>query len=179
MRRPLLPLALVLSMLLALVLAAGARAGTISVSGNVITFVAAPGEKNFVTVNWGNVGAGPAHIPSLSDHYDVAPGPGCTYSISLGAMCESAGTNPVFKVHLGDQNDIAGSSNDRAAGHHVELYGEDGDDAPESGGSSALLDGGPGNDELTPDEDDAGGGDAVLGGPGEDTLQTGNPTGTN
>jgi hypothetical protein len=179
MRRPLLPLALLLSTLLALAAAGGARAGTISVSGTVITFVAAPGEKNFVTVNWGNVGAGADYIPSLSDHYDVTPGPGCTYSVSLGAMCESAGTNPVFKVYLGDQNDIAGSSNDHSAGHHVELYGEDGDDDLESDASSDLLDGGPGNDELTADEDESGGGDVAVGGPGEDTLQTGNPTGTN
>lgn len=178
MRRPL-PLALLLSTLLALAAAGGARAGTISVSGNVITFVAAPGEKNFVTVNWGNVGAGPDYIPSLSDHYDVTPGPGCTYSVSLGAMCEGAGTNPVFKVLLGDQNDIAASTNDHAAGHHVELYGEDGDDDLDSDASSDLLDGGPGNDELTPDDDESGGGDVVVGGPGEDTLQTGNPTGTN
>jgi len=91
MPRPLLPLALVLSMLLP---AAAARAGTISVSGTVITFQAAPGEKNFLTVNWGNVGAGPDFIPSLDDHYDVTPGPGCTYSVSLGARCESAATRP-------------------------------------------------------------------------------------
>jgi len=69
--------------------------------------------------------------------------------------------------------------NEHAAGHHVELYGEDGDDDLESDGSSDLLDGGPGNDELTADEDDSGPADVVVGGPGEDTLQTGNPTGTN
>ncbi|WP_445147846.1 calcium-binding protein [Baekduia sp. Peel2402] len=179
MRHPLLPLALVLSMLLALAAAGGARAGTISVSGTVITFQAAPGEKNFLTVNWGNVGAGPDYIPSLDDHYDVTPGPGCSFSVSLGAQCPSAGTNPTFIVHLGDQNDIASSMNDHAAGHHVELYGEDGDDDLESDASSDLLDGGPGNDELTADEDEAGPGDVIVGGPGEDTLQTGNPTGTN
>lgn len=180
MRRPLLPLALAVSMLLALAAAVPiAQAGTIAVDGNVITFRAAPGEKNFVNVNWGNVAAGPDYIPSLSDHYDVTPGPGCTYDVALGAMCESAGTNPVFKVYLGDQNDVGASINDHAAGHHVELYGEDGDDDLESDASSDLLDGGPGNDELTADEDEAGPGDVVIGGPGEDTLQTGNPTGTN
>ena len=41
-----------------------------------------------------------------------------------------------------------------------------------------MLDGGNGNDELSPDDNDSGPGDVVRGGPGIDTLQTGNPTGT-
>ncbi len=172
MRRRLLPLALVL----AAVPAASAQAGTLSVSGTTITYQAAPGEANFVTVNWGNVGAGPDFIPVLDDHAPITPIPPCVAD-DVGARCESAGTNPTWIVRLGDGNDIASSSNDHAVGHHVEFYGEEGDDDLESDGSSDLLDGGPGNDELTPDEDDAGPGDVVVGGPGEDTLQTGNPTG--
>jgi RTX calcium-binding nonapeptide repeat (4 copies) len=174
MRRPLLPLALLILVLLP---AAAAQAGTLSVSGTTITYTAAPGEENFVTVNWGNVGAGPDFIPVLDDHAPITAIPPCV-SDDVGARCESAGTNPKWIVHLGDGKDIGSSTNDHAAGHHVELYGEDGDDDLESDGSSDLLDGGPGNDELTADEDDSGPGDVVIGGPGEDTLQTGNPTGT-
>lgn len=178
MRRPLLPLATALVAALALAPAA-AHAGTISVSGTTITYQAAPGEANFVTVNWGNVSAPADFIPSLDDHADITAIAPCTYDVALGARCESAGPNPTFVVHLGDGNDRGASINDHALGHRVELYGEDGDDDLESDASSDLLDGGPGNDMLTPDDDDSGPGDVVVGGPGEDTLQTGNPTGTN
>ena len=69
-------------------------------------------------------------------------------------------------VHLGDGNDLAESNNDHAAGHSVQFYGEDGDDDLQSQGSADLLDGGPGNDRLEPDDEDAGSGDIVVGGPG-------------
>lgn len=177
MRRPLLPLAALLVLILGLAPAA-ARAGTISVSGTTITYQAAPGEVNFVTVNWGNVGAPPDFIPTLDDHADITAIPPCTYD-DIGARCASAGSNPTFVVHLGDGNDVGQSINDHALGHHVELYGEDGDDDLDSDASSDLLDGGAGNDMLTPDDDDSGPGDSVVGGPGEDTLQTGNGVGTN
>ncbi|MBE2315643.1 hypothetical protein DVA67_006635 [Solirubrobacter sp. CPCC 204708] len=156
-----------------------AQAGEISASGTTITYRAAPGESNFVTVNWGNVGAGPDFIPSLDDHADIVAGAGCEYSISLNARCPSAGPNPTYVVYLGDGNDFAQSINDKAVGHSVTFYGEDGDDDMDSDGSSDVLDGGPGNDEFSPDDNDPGPGDVVRGGPGVDTLQTGNPTGGN
>lgn len=161
------------------VAAAGtAHAGEISASGTTITFRAAPGEANFVTVNWGNTSAGADFIPSLSDHYDTVPGAGCQYSVALGARCPSAGPNPTFIVYLGDGNDLGESMNDRAVGHSVTIYGEDGDDQLQSDASSDVLDGGPGNDELRPDDVETGAGDVVRGGPGIDTLQTGNPSAT-
>lgn len=159
-------------------LASAAHAGTISASGTTITFQASPGEANFVTVNWGNVGAGPDLLPSLHDHYDTVAGAGCEYSVALGATCPSAGPNPTFIVHLGDGNDLGESMNDRARGHTVTILGEDGDDRLSSASSSDVLDGGPGNDELSPDDEETGPGDVVRGGPGIDTLQTGNPTAT-
>jgi hypothetical protein len=172
-RRILLALCATTSLLLP---AAAAQAGTLSVSGTTITYTAAPGEENFFTVNWGNVGAGPDHIPAITDHVQITPTEGCElYAGSY--QCPSAGTNPTVIARLGDRNDIASSTNDHATGHHVELYGEDGDDNLDSDGSSDLLDGGNGNDEMSPDDDDPSGGDVVVGGPGEDTLQTGNPTG--
>ena len=170
---------LALSLLLTLLAAPNALAGTISASGTTITYQAAPGEENFVTVNWGNVGADESFIPTLDDHADITAVAPCEYSVALGARCPSAGTNPVFIVRLGDGNDLGESINDRAAGHHVELFGDDGNDTLQSDASSDLLDGGAGDDTLTPDDDDAGPGDRVVGGPGRDTLQTGNPTGIN
>src|SRR5215218_4076604 len=99
MRRPLLPLA---ALLIALALApAAARAGTLSMSGTTITYQAAPGEANFVTVNWGNVGAGPDFIPVLDDHAPITAVPPCV-SDDVGARCEPAGTNPTWIVRLGD-----------------------------------------------------------------------------
>jgi hypothetical protein len=150
--------------------ASAAHAGTLSVTGpNTITFQANPGEANFFTVNWGNVGAGPDYVPKFDDHVDIVPGPGCVVD-ALGGHCDAAGVNPTVIVHLGDGNDIAESSNDHAAGHSVQFYGEDGNDDLQSQGSADLLDGGPGNDRLQPDDDDAGPGDVVTGGPGTDSL---------
>ncbi|MDA0165179.1 hypothetical protein OM076_33225 [Solirubrobacter ginsenosidimutans] len=150
--------------------APAAHAGTLSITApNTITFQANPGEANFFTVNWGNVAAGPDYVPKFDDHVDIVPGPGCVVD-GLGGHCDAAGANPTVIVHLGDGNDIAESSNDHAAGHSVQFYGEDGNDDLQSQGSADLLDGGPGNDRLQPDEDDAGSGDVVTGGPGSDSL---------
>jgi hypothetical protein len=159
--------------------APAAHAGTLSITGpNQITFQANPGENNFFTVNWGNVGAGPDFVPKFDDHVDITPGPGCVVD-ALGGHCDIAGTSPTVIIHLGDGNDIAESNNDHAAGHSVQFYGEDGDDDLQSQGSADLLDGGPGNDRLEPDDDDAGSGDVVVGGPGVDSLWLDYATGGN
>src|SRR5687768_7320479 len=104
--------------------AAAAQAGTISADGTTITYVAAPGEKNFITVNWGNSGAGDDFIPSLDDHADIVAGANCEDSVSLNARCPSAGPNPTYVIRMGDGDDFGQSINDRAAGHRVEFYGE-------------------------------------------------------
>ena len=106
------------------VFAAGAsvaNAGTIRTDGiNTIYYDAAPGEANFVTVNWGNVAAGPDFIPKLDDHADIRYVAPCTVD-DLGAYCPTVGPNPRFIVHLGDGNDFGQSINDHAAGHSVVL----------------------------------------------------------
>jgi hypothetical protein len=153
-----------------------AHAGTLTLSGTTITYQASPGETNFFTVNWGNVGAGPEFVPKFDDHVDIQPGPGCVVD-ALGGHCDGAGPNPAVIVHLGDGNDLGQSINDHAAGHSVQFYGEDGDDDLQSGASSDLLDGGAGNDRLEPDDDDAGSGDVVVGGPGTDSLWVGTAPG--
>jgi len=157
--------------------APAANAGTLHTDGTNIYYDAAPGEVNFVTVNWGNVGAGADFIPVLDDHVTVNAVYPCIDD-DVGARCPTMGPNPHWIVRLGDGNDLGASTNDHALGHSVEFYGEDGDDHLESDGSSDVLDGGNGNDELSPDDDESGPGDIVRGGPGIDTLQTGNPTGT-
>ena len=94
-------LSVAFTVLAALLAAPSAFAGTISVSGSTITYLAAPGEENFVTVNWGNVGADASFIPTLNDHAEITAVAPCEYSFALGARGPSAGTNPVFVVRLG------------------------------------------------------------------------------
>ncbi|HWI72089.1 MAG TPA: calcium-binding protein [Baekduia sp.] len=147
-----------------------ARAGTLTASGTTVTYTAAPGEKNFLTVNWGN-GAGGPSPPVFTDHVDITTGAGCEEIYAYSYDCPGAGAHPTVIVRLGDQDDIAESSNAQAAGNHVELYGEDGNDQLESDAGTDTLDGGPGDDTLSPDDGDEGPGDVVRGGPGTDLLQ--------
>lgn len=155
--------------------APAAHAGELSASGTTITYRAAPGEANFLTVNWGRTAGS---VPWFTDHADIRIGTGCEdFGGGVAVTCNAAGPNPTVVVYLGDGNDFAQSMGDAAVGHSVTFYGEDGDDDLDSDGGADVLDGGPGNDELTPDDNAAGGGDVVRGGPGIDTLQTGNPTG--
>ena len=156
-------------------LAATAHAGEVTATPGSITYRAATGEANFFTVNWGRT---PGSLPFLTDHEAIRIGAGCEdFGGGVAVTCSAARLDPAIVVYLGDGNDFAESINDRAVGHSVTFYGEDGDDDLDSDGSADVLDGGAGNDLLTPDDDTAGPGDVVRGGPGIDTLQTGNPTG--
>src|SRR5918997_2817609 len=105
-------LSVAFSVLAALLAAPSAFAGTISASGTTITYQAAPGEENFVTVNWGNVGADESFIPTLDDHADITAVAPCEYSVALGARCPSAGPNPLFLVRRRDGNDPGGAVQD-------------------------------------------------------------------
>lgn len=154
----------------AALLPAAASAGTLTYSGTTVTYTAAPGEENFLTVNWGNGSGGPAP-PVFTDHVTITPGAGCEESYSSAFHCPAAGAHPTVIVHLGDRDDVADSSNAQAAGNHVELYGEDGKDHLTSVAGGDLLDGGPGDDILEPDDGDEGPGDVVRGGDGTDDLQ--------
>ena len=166
---------LLLSLVAWAAFAATADAGEVTATPGSITYRATPGEANFFTVNWGRE---PGSLPFLTDHAPIGIGTGCEdFGGGVAVTCSAAGPDPAIVVYLGDGNDFAQSINDRAVGHSVTFYGEDGDDDLDSDGSADVLDGGPGNDELTPDDSAPGPGDVVRGGPGVDTLQTGNPTG--
>jgi hypothetical protein len=160
------------------VVAAPSSAATLSTTGDVITYQAGPGEANRVTINWGG------GRPSFSDTPDVENamtiGPGCqdTYGDRAIIECPGASPNATIIVRLGDGDDradVVGGVEDQARGKHHELYGEGGNDVLLSEEGSDLLDGGEGNDELQPDDMDSGGqagaGDTVAGGPGQDKLQ--------
>ncbi len=167
------PVVLLSAVLGTLAAAQGAQAATLSASGSTITYQAAPGETNRVDVNWGTA------RPTFDDVYGIPIqiGPGCedTYDDGLILQCPSAGADPTVVVDLGDGDDRAAVVGDRSRGHHAELRGGDGADQLLSEEGSDTLDGGPGDDELQPDDlddgDPAGTGDVVLGGPGRDLLQ--------
>jgi hypothetical protein len=166
-----LPLTALVAALAAVALAApAASAGLLTASGTTITYTASPGEPNFVSVNWGN-GAGAPAPPWISDHEDIVAGAGCQEAVASNFECPSAGIHPTVILRLGDGDDIAESSNTLAAGNHVEIYGEDGNDKLTSNAGSDLLDGGAGDDTLEPDDGEEGPGDVLRGGPGTDLLQ--------
>lgn len=154
-------------------MAAVADAATLTASGNVVTYTAAPGEQNTLTVNWGNNPS--AGSPTFGDYgaATVQLGPGCQEFVTGTETynCPVAGRRPIVVVRLGDGNDRADSSNSEAAGQRTEIYGEDGNDRLMSGAGSDLLDGGNGDDELQPDDEASGPGDVLVGGPGKDFLQ--------
>ena len=141
---------LLLSLVAWAAFAATADAGEVTATPGSITYRAAPGEANFFTVNWGRE---PGSLPFLTDHAPIGIGTGCEdFGGGVAVTCSAAGPDPAIVVYLGDGNDFAQSINDRAVGHSVTFYGEDGDDDLDSDGSADVLDGGPGNDLLTPDD---------------------------
>lgn len=172
MRLQLLPLPLVLGLALTPGVAA---ASTLSATSDTITYQAAPGEINRVSVNWG--GGRPTFSDSPEIENAMTIGPGCQDTYGDRAIIECPGAAPGAKIviKLGDGDDRAEILGDAQRGHRHELYGEAGNDQLLSQEGSDLLDGGEGNDELQPDDMDSGGqagtGDEVFGGPGVDKLQ--------
>ncbi len=171
-RLHLLPLPVVLGLAL---VSGSAQASTLSATSDTITYQAAPGETNRVTVNWG--GGRPTFDDSPEIENAMTIGPGCQDTYGDRGIIECPGASPSAKIviKLGDGDDRAAILGDAQRGHRHEIYGEAGNDQLLSEEGSDLLDGGDGNDELQPDDMDSGGqagtGDEVVGGPGVDKLQ--------
>lgn len=162
---------------LALVLgsAATASAATVTMVEGAITYTAGPGETNAVAVRWGAdpAGGGPV-LTEAGAGVAVAQGAGCarTGPDAAAYACPGAGQHPKVVVLLGDGNDSAESLDADPALDRAELSGELGDDRLASQAGPDLLDGGDGNDVLSPDAASAAGpGDVVLGGAGRDRLE--------
>jgi hypothetical protein len=162
-----LPTALAAIALAALVLTATALAGTVSRSGGTLTFSAAPGETNNLTITFtqedGSLGISDSGAPMSFD-----PSAGCTGDAS-GGGCPGAGVSLV-SINLGDGDD-----------HYVGLFpinqnlsGGDGNDTIEAGYNASppdskahgTIDGGPGDDKIT----STGSGFTLVGGPGNDSV---------
>jgi Ca2+-binding RTX toxin-like protein len=151
-----------------LVVTSGATAASsLSVSGDTITLTDTAGERNYVTVNHGNV---PDAVASVDDHVGILPIAPCGDFSGIGYTCPTS-VRPTFVLDLGAGDDFAQVVNFSAAGTHSELRGGDGNDTLWSYEGSDSLDGGPGDDELVPDDVDPSPGDDVRGGPGTDHLQ--------
>jgi hypothetical protein len=135
-----------------LALASSAQAATVSVEGDLLRVLAAPGEANQLTI-----------APSSSEPSVVVtdlgaplvPGPGCTTAPDGSASCSRADGIPLasIAVDAGDLNDSAtvtaplpaqilgGEGDDR-------ITGGDGDDTLVGGGGEDFVDGGTGNDSI-------------------------------
>jgi hypothetical protein len=152
-----------------------ASAATLSATADVITYQAGPGETNRVVVNWGGGRPTFDDVPEVENAMTIGPGCQDTYGDRLIIECPGASPNATIIVRLGDGDDRASILQDPQRGHRHELYGEAGNDQLLSEEGSDLLDGGEGNDEMQPDDMDSGGqagvGDTVVGGPGQDKLQ--------
>jgi hypothetical protein len=142
-------------------------ASTLSVAGETVTLSDPVGERNQVTVNHGN---NPGAAATVDDFAGIAPVAPCGEFAGIGYACPTL-RRPTFILELGAGDDVAQVINAAAAGTHSELRGGDGDDQLASHEGSDTLDGGAGDDLLSPDDDHPSPGDDVRGGAGRDHLQ--------
>ena len=147
-------------------LSPAAHAATVSVEGDALRVVAAPGEANQLTVA--------ASLTDLSFTVTdwgapLSAGPGCAVAEDGAASCAGAatGATPVARVEVdaGDLDDSVALAVELPA----QILGGDGDDALSAAATGALLDGGFGDDRLQGGDGD----DSLLGGAGADFTDGG------
>jgi hypothetical protein len=167
-----------------LVLSAAAHAATVSVEGQVLRVIAAPGEANQLSVV-----ARPTDFSLTVRDWGapLTPGPGCTSAADGSADCAAPATASAVplagvEVDAGDLDDSVSV----AAELPARILGGDGNDALSAAtttttldgasAGAAVLDGGPGDDRLQGgDGDDSllggGGADFADGGEGDDSIE--------
>ena len=153
------PLAL-LSLALLLVAVPAAHAGTVAASGSTVTYRAAAGEANRVTVTAGR--------GSVTVRDAGAPVTGCTPVTANEARCDGAFRRA--SLSLGDGADRA-----RVSGIAASITGGAGADRLTGGADADTLTGAAGNDVLSGGAGDDlllgdAGNDRLLGGAGRDEL---------
>src|SRR3954451_647116 len=150
-----------------------AHAATVAKVGDVLTYTAAPGERNSLTVD--KVAAG---LRVTDDRNALIAGAGCSAGATAKQLiCATTGVARLA-FYLGDDNDFVGTfntglpihaeggpGNDELHGEGLadELLGGDGNDTLRGGGGNDTLDGGTGDDRLLGDG-------SFTGAPGDDTL---------
>jgi hypothetical protein len=137
-----------------LVLCAPARAATVSVEGDLLRVVAAPGEANQLSV--GGAPTDPAlRVTDLGA--PLVAGLGCALGADGSASCARApvGAPPVARIEVdaGDLDDSVGVASELPAlilgGEGDDsLGGGEGDDALAGGGGADFADGGAGDDSI-------------------------------
>jgi Ca2+-binding RTX toxin-like protein len=140
------PLLVAAAALCALAWAGAAQAGTVSVTGDDVNFVAAASEENRVVVA--------AEVDPVEGIRIVDLGA----PLTAGAGCSSVGANEAFcaspslgavVLTLDDEDDWANTAA-VGGGHALRIEGGDGDDTLYSGGNrNAVQDGGPGADYMS------------------------------
>ncbi len=149
-----------LSLVLFLVAAPAAQAGTVAAGGSTVAYRAAAGETNQVTVTAGR--------GSVTVRDAGAPVTGCTPVTANEARCDGAFRRA--SLSLGDGADRARVSGIAAlingGGGADRLSGGADDDSLTGAGGNDVLSGGAGDDLLLGDA----GNDRLLGGAGRDEL---------
>jgi hypothetical protein len=184
------------ALLATLAFAAPAGASTISFDGQTVTYTAAPGESNLVSLVTSpyDTSCGAVGAPCLTVQDSYAPltaASGCTLTYSgIGGSTAACPIPQLVRAYLGDGEDAwwdwdGPSVIDGGDGNDSPLYGEGGDDVVHGGpGNDVLygnagndtLDGGQGDDDLegVPGGVEAGlstaGADTYIGGGGSDSL---------
>jgi Ca2+-binding RTX toxin-like protein len=130
----------------ALAWAGAAQAGTVSVSGDDVTFVAAPSEVNRVVVAFEEDPVRGVRVVDIGA--PLTAGAGCSSVDGSEAFCPTPILGEIV-LALGDQNDWANTSAVPEP-HAVRLEGGEGADTLDSGENrNAVQDGGPGADSLS------------------------------
>jgi len=134
----------------------GALAGTVSLSGSTISYLASAGETNDVVVSLAS------GTYTISDTSGVTAAGGCAPVDSHHATCPAAGISSL-SVSLGDGDDrlVTGAATPAT------IDGGTGDDWLKGGTGDDTINGGDGADML----DGQGGNDVLDGDAGDDTLQ--------
>jgi Ca2+-binding RTX toxin-like protein len=132
--------------LCALAWAGSAQAGTVSVSGDDVTFVAAASVVNRVVVAFDEDPVRGVRVVDIGA--PLTAGAGCSSVGGSEAFCPTPILGEIV-LALGDQNDWANTSAVPEP-HAVRLEGGDGNDTLDSGPNrNAVQDGGPGADLLS------------------------------
>jgi len=151
--------------------APGAHAATATLSGDTITYTAAPGESNSLNLSQsgGNV------ILDDSSAVTITDGGGCPIAVSGNAECPEAGVTKIV-VDLGDEDD--GTGVDPSMLSALTINGGPGNDYLNGSAQGDVINGGDGQDSLNgyggaDTLNGEGGQDSLDGGAGNDTLNGG------
>jgi len=151
-----------------LVAAPTAFAATATKAGDTVTYTAAPGERNALTItqSGGNV-----ILDESSADVTITDGGGCPI-VGGNAQCPEAGVTKIV-VDLGDGDDILNATAPTVLSA-VTVSGGDGGDQLLTTAQADTIDGGAGNDSI----DGRAGDDVMSGGAGRDsfTSAAGNDT---